>query len=125
MKALQLACLVLIVCLFAATPAGSTGYNLSVGGPILAWGVKGFTVSLIAPHALSARALVAAPEDPLAVTNDGFDPVDIVVDGMRTGELGAGKSSEIHFRPDVVGLAQLQGTSFYRRFREKLIQLTS
>jgi NAD+ kinase len=110
--------------LIAATPAGSTGYNLSVGGPILAWGVKAFTVSLIAPHALSARALVAAPEDVLVVTNDGQDPVDIIVDGMRTGELGAKKSAEIVFRPDVVGLAQLPGTTFYRRFREKLIQLT-
>jgi NAD+ kinase len=111
--------------LIAATPAGSTGYNLSVGGPILAWGVKGFTVSLIAPHALSARPLVAAPEDVLRVGNQGFDPVDIVVDGIRSGELDAGKSAEIRFRPEAVGLAQLPGTSFYRRFREKLIQLTS
>jgi NAD+ kinase len=110
--------------LIAATAAGSTGYNLSVGGPILAWGVKGFTVSLIAPHALSARALVAAPEDVLVVINDGHDPLDIVVDGMRTGELGAKKSAEILFRPDVVGLAQIPGTTFYRRFREKLLQLT-
>jgi NAD+ kinase len=111
--------------LIAATPAGSTGYNLSVGGPILAWGVKAFTVSLIAPHALSARALVAAPEDVLRVVNLGFDPVDIVVDGIRSGELGAGKSAEIRFQPEAVGLAQIPGTSFYRRFREKLIQLTS
>ena len=111
--------------LIAATPAGSTGYNLSVGGPILAWGVKGYTVSLIAPHALSARALVAAPQDVLRVVNDGRDPLDIVVDGMRTGELDGGKAVELTFRPDVVGLAQLPGSSFYRRFREKLIQLTS
>jgi NAD+ kinase len=111
--------------LIAATPAGSTGYNLSVGGPILAWGVKGYTVSLIAPHALSARALVAAPEDLLRVVNDGREPVDIVVDGMRTGELDIGREVELRFKPDVVGLAQLPGWSFYRRFREKLIQLTS
>jgi NAD+ kinase len=111
--------------LIAATPAGSTGYNLSVGGPILAWEIKGFTVSLIAPHALNARALVAAPDDVLRVVNRGFDPVDIVVDGIGSGELGAGDSAEIRFRPDAVGLAQLPGTSFYRRFREKLIQLTS
>jgi NAD+ kinase len=111
--------------LIAATPAGSTGYNLSVGGPILAWGVRAYTVSLIAPHALSARALVAAPEDVLRVVNEGGDPVDIVVDGMRTGELDAGKAVELTFKPDVVGLAQLPGSSFYRRYREKLIQLTS
>jgi NAD+ kinase len=111
--------------LIAATPAGSTGYNLSVGGPILAWGVKAYTVSLIAPHALSARALVAAPEDVLRVVNEGDDPVDIVVDGMRTGELDCGRTVELCFRPAVVGLAQLPGSSFYRRFREKLLQLTS
>jgi NAD+ kinase len=111
--------------LIAATPAGSTGYNLSVGGPILAWGVKGYTVSLIAPHALSARALVAPPEDVLHVVNEGYEPIDIVVDGMRTGELESGSAVELTFKPDVVGLAQLPGSSFYRRFREKLIQLTS
>jgi NAD+ kinase len=111
--------------LIAATPAGSTGYNLSVGGPILAWGVKAFTVSLIAPHALSARALVAAPGDDLRVTNVGLDPVDIVIDGMRMGELDVEASVEIRLRPEVAGLAQLPGSSFYRRFREKLLQLTS
>jgi NAD+ kinase len=111
--------------LIAATPAGSTGYNLSVGGPILAWGVKGYTVSLIAPHSLSARALVAAPDHVLRVVNEGDDPVDVVVDGVRTGELDCCKAVELCLRPEVVGLAQLPGSSFYRRFREKLLQLTS
>jgi NAD+ kinase len=111
--------------LIAATPAGSTAYSLSAGGPIVAWGVKGFVVNVIAPHALSARALVAAPQDVLRVVNDGDEPVDIVIDGMQAGELGGGEQSEITFEPDVVGLAQLPGSSFYRRFREKLLQLTS
>ena len=111
--------------LIAATPAGSTAYSLSVGGPIVAWGVKGFVVNLIAPHALSSRALVAAPQDVLRVVNDGDEPVDIVIDGITAGELPGGEESEITFEPDVAGLAQLPGSSFYRRFREKLLQLTS
>ena len=111
--------------LIAATPAGSTAYSLSVGGPIVAWGVQGFVVNLIAPHALVARPIVAAPEDVLRVANDGDEPIDIVIDGMRTGELAGGEQSEITFQPDVVGLAQLPGSSFYRRFREKLLQLSS
>src|SRR5262249_33242725 len=46
--------------LVVSTPAGSTGYNLANGGPVMAWGVEGFVVSFIAPHSLSARALVVA-----------------------------------------------------------------
>ncbi len=41
--------------LVVATPAGSTGYNLANGGPVMAWGVEGMVVSFIAPHSL-ARA---------------------------------------------------------------------
>ncbi len=48
--------------LVASTPAGSTGYNLANGGPLLAWGVEGFVISFIAPHSLTARPLVAAPD---------------------------------------------------------------
>jgi NAD+ kinase len=109
--------------LIAATPPGSTGYNLSVGGPILAWGVKAYAVSLIAPHALSIRGLVAAPSDVLEVVNDGPEPVDLVIDGIRLSEMGVGERSQVRFRPDAVGLAQLPGSSFYRRFREKLLGL--
>ena len=47
--------------LVVATPQGSTGYNLANGGPVLAWGVEGYVVSFIAPHSLTARALVVAP----------------------------------------------------------------
>src|SRR2546428_14053533 len=47
--------------LVAATPVGSTGYNLANGGPGLAWGVEGFVGSFIAPHTLTPRALVGGP----------------------------------------------------------------
>src|SRR5829696_2280441 len=53
--------------LVASTPVGSTGYNLANQGPILAWGVKGYVVSYISPHSLTARALVVAPGDVLHV----------------------------------------------------------
>ena len=110
--------------LIAATPVGSTAYNLSAGGPILAWDLRGFVVSMVAPHALSARAVVAAPEDVLRVTNQGSEPVEVVIDGMKAGALGPGEINDVTFRADVVGLAQLPGSTFYSRFREKLRLLT-
>jgi NAD+ kinase len=110
--------------LVAATPAGSTGYNLANSGPILAWGVKGFVVSFIAPHTLTARPLVVAPDDVLYVRNQaGREPVDVVVDGEHVGELESGAETEIRFRDDVGRLAQLEGANFYRRIRDKFGRL--
>lgn len=106
--------------LVAATPAGSTGYNLANGGPILAWGVEGYVVSYISPHSLTARALVVAPDDVLRVGNAaGREPVDVAVDGGHAGELGPGAALEVRFADGVGRLAQLPGTSFYHRIREK------
>ncbi len=106
--------------LVAATPAGSTGYNLANAGPVLAWGVEGYAVSFIAPHTLTARPLVVAPADVLKVRNAGRrDAVDIALDGQPAGELAPGQEVEIRFRAGVGCLAQLPGSSFYRRMREK------
>ena len=110
--------------LVAATPAGSTGYNLANGGPILAWGVEGFAVSFIAPHTLTARALVVAPGDVLEVTNVGQrDSVELAFDGRLERELGVGEEVGVRFRDGVARLAQLPGSNFYRRMREKFGQL--
>jgi NAD+ kinase len=110
--------------LVAATPAGSTGYNLANAGPILAWGVKGYVVSFIAPHTLAARALVVAPDDTLTVRNAaGREPVEISLDGEAAGELGAGAELEIRFEESVGSLAQLPGANFYHRIREKFGKL--
>ena len=110
--------------LVAATPVGSTGYNLANGGPILAWGVEGYVVSFIAPHTLTARALVVAPADVLRVVNVGErDPVDIATDGVPSGQLDPGASLEVGFRDGVGRLAQLEGETFYRRIREKFGRL--
>ena len=106
--------------LVAATPVGSTGYNLANQGPILAWGVKGYAVSYIAPHSLTARALVVAPNDTLHVGNAaGREPVEVAVDGEHLADLPAGAELEVRFRDSVGRLAQLPGTSFYGRISEK------
>jgi NAD+ kinase len=106
--------------LVAATPAGSTGYNLANQGPILAWGVEGYVVSYISPHSLTARALVVAPGDVLHVGNAaGREPVDIAVDGEQVCGLEPGAALEVRFVEKVGRLAQLPGTSFYQRIREK------
>jgi NAD+ kinase len=112
--------------LVVATPAGSTGYNLANGGPVLAWGVAGFVVSFIAPHSLTARALVVAPTDVLAVHNRSREePVDVTVDGRPTCVLEPGEQIRVRFVDRQGALAQLAGTTFYERLREKFGRLAT
>lgn len=111
--------------LVVATPAGSTGYNLANGGPVMAWGVEGFVVSFIAPHSLTARALVVAPGDRLTIHNRSLEALDIAVDGRPAGEISAGNSIDARFVNDIGTIAQLPGSSFYRRLREKFGRLAS
>ncbi|HEY2478928.1 MAG TPA: NAD(+)/NADH kinase [Solirubrobacterales bacterium] len=106
--------------LVAATPVGSTGYNLANQGPILAWGVKGYAVSYIAPHSLTARALVVAPADVLTVANaPDREAVEIALDGVEFGCLPCGEELQVSFVDSAGTLAQLPGTSFYGRIRDK------
>jgi NAD+ kinase len=112
--------------LVVATPAGSTGYNLANQGPILAWGVEGYVVSYISPHSLTARALVVAPGDVLSVGNAaGREPVDVAVDGVQLAVLAPGADLDVSFSDAMGRLAQLPGSSFYRRIREKFGHLAS
>ncbi len=111
----------LVVC----TAAGSTGYNLANGGPVMAWGVEGFGVSFIAPHSLTARALVVAPGDALSVSNRGREAVDVNVDGRPVCQVLPGDELVARYEPNAARLAQLPGWSFYRRLRTKFGRLSS
>jgi NAD+ kinase len=112
--------------LVVATPAGSTGYNLANGGPVLAWGVAGFVVSFIAPHSLTARALVVAPGDTMTIQNvSREEPVDVLVDGRPSCTLDAGSEIDVDFARSSAVLAQLPGATFYHRLRERFGRLAN
>ena len=111
--------------LVVATPAGSTGYNLANGGPVMAWGVEGFVVSFIAPHSLAARTLVVAPRDHLTIHNRSREPLDVAMDGRPACEIPAGEAIDARFVDAAGTIAQLPGSSFYRRLREKFGRLAS
>jgi NAD+ kinase len=107
-----------------STPAGSTGYNLANGGPVLAWGVEGYVVSFIAPHSFTARALVVAPGDILRINNASLqDGTEVHVDGRPTCQLPAGQDLTVQFGVRHALLAQLPGASFYHRLRERFGRL--
>jgi NAD+ kinase len=87
--------------------------------------VEGFGVSFIAPHSLTARALVVAPADTLTVSNCGREAIDVNVDGRPVCEIVPGEDIHAAFEPHAASLAQLPGSSFYKRLRAKFGRLAS
>lgn len=49
------------------TPTGSTGYNLSAGGPIAAPETKLMMITPICPHTFNQRSIILSPEDEIVV----------------------------------------------------------
>jgi NAD+ kinase len=102
-----------------ATPTGSTAYNLSAGGPVLAWGTNAFVLSFVSPHSLHARSMVLGHGNTIEVHNRSDDvPLQVVQDGHPMGEVLPAGRVTVSMGPHSARLARLSGTSFFGRYRE-------
>ncbi|MCW2956508.1 MAG: ATP-NAD/AcoX kinase [Thermoleophilia bacterium] len=110
-----------VVCdgMVLATPVGSTAYNLSNGGPVLAWGVEGTIVSFVAPHTLAARPLVVAPNDSVEVQHTGRGaPLKVFADGVQVGHLKPNEVLKVRRGGVRATLVFIDDVSFYARYRD-------
>jgi NAD+ kinase len=108
-----------------STATGSTGYAMSVGGPLVHPLVHGTVLAPIAPFRLSARPWVV-PSD--AVVELTLEPRDsaveekearVVVDGQHGFGVAAGAAVRIMPSPRKARFIRL-GSGFYERVRAKL-----
>lgn len=108
-----------------STPTGSTGYNLSAGGPILVPHLKAIIVTPVCPHSLNKRSLVVDTGDRITLevgqTKDtGKDFAVVAADGRNVGELSTGDRLVIEVPHAVTQIIKLSDIGFYERMREKL-----
>ena len=102
-----------------ASPTGSTAYNLSAGGPVLAWGTDGFVVTFVSPHSLHARSMVLGRSHLVQLRNRSPDvPVQVIVDGHTAGRIEPGGHLDVRQSDESATLARVRGTSFFRRYLE-------
>ena len=111
-----------IVC----TPTGSTGYNLSAGGPIINPTCKNFVITPICPHSLTARSIVLAKEDVVTVEIEQIrsnikEEAIISFDGREGLSLFPGDWVKIYKSQEVTPFIKATEVSFVRILKEKLL----
>lgn len=111
--------------LIVSTPTGSTGYNLSAGGPVMVPHTHAIVLTPICAHSLNKRSLVLSAEDQILLeigqTKEAQeDTVVLMVDGRNVGKLVTGDKLDICVSEEITQLIKLSDISFYKRMRDKL-----
>ena len=107
--------------LIVATPTGSTGYSLSVGGPILMPECSDFVIAPVAPHTLNVRPLVIPDSEVITLSVDSrTDNFLISLDG-RSLVLSSDKTITIRKAPFKTLVVKRNSHTFVTTLRNKLM----
>lgn len=108
-----------------STPTGSTGYNLSAGGPIVAPQASLMLLTAIAPHTLTTRPIVLP--DNVAITVEigashgtDVDGAEATFDGDTSVKLSSGDRITVTRSEKTAQLIKTKNTSFLEILREKM-----
>jgi NAD+ kinase len=105
--------------LLVATPTGSTAYNLSARGPIVAPELQALILTPVAPHQLFDRSLVLGPDDAVRLELLGWRPGRLQCDGVDAAVLAPGDAVVCRRGPWAVKVVSLGRRDFRRTLRSK------
>lgn len=112
--------------LVVSTPTGSTAYNVSAGGPIVAPGVDALTITPIAAHTLSFRPIVLPATSTIEIEtrrvneNHPVGGTTLVLDGQVQEPLTLGDRVRIRGAERRIHFVSNPDTSFWETVVEKL-----
>lgn len=111
--------------MIVTTPTGSTGYNLSAGGPLVEPKAKLIMLTPICPHALNQRSIILSPEDVIEIeipTGREEQPqtVEANFDGSHKVELVTGDKIRIVQSEKITEFIQLNQVSFLEMLHKKM-----
>ena len=107
--------------LIVATPTGSTGYSLSCGGPVITPNNNSFVLTPIAPHNLNARPLVIPDHTNIRLEVSGREDKHLISLDSRIATVNINSTITIKKAPFTVKLVELEGQSFLKTLRKKLL----
>lgn len=111
--------------IIVATPTGSTGYNMSAGGPIVEPCARLLLMTPICPHTLNTRSIILAPEDEIRIEipqgRDGkLQTVEANFDGSHKLILQTGDHIVIRKAAKTTGILKLNKESFLAVLHKKM-----
>ncbi|MHC4983257.1 MAG: NAD(+)/NADH kinase [Planctomycetota bacterium] len=107
--------------LLVSTPTGSTGYNMSAGGPIIEPTIDAVTITPIAPHTLSMRPIVVRSDLTIRITATRVNPGSaVIIDGQASGGLCHGDTVEVRRAEKPMRLIPHPGRGFFSTLSDKL-----
>lgn len=106
--------------LVISTPTGSTGYNLSGGGPIIFPMSSNIAITPIAPHNLNVRPIVISEDDVLSFKIDGRDRNYLITLDSRSEKVSADIELTIKKSDWYAHIVVLENMSFIKTIHSKL-----
>lgn len=108
-----------------STPTGSTGYNLSAGGPLVSPKTSLMIITPISPHSLTSKSIVLSSEDEIVIEvlkmrKAQKEEAIVNFDGQPGIQLSAGDRIVINKADTTTKMVKLFDVSFYEVLREKI-----
>ena len=107
----------LIVC----TPTGSTGYSLSVGGPIIVPRSGTLCIAAVAPHSLATRPVVMCDDVEINLRVRSRSGNFLLSADGHSRSLAEGCATSIKRAPHTVGVVKIKHQSYFETLREKMM----
>ncbi|MCR5102991.1 MAG: NAD(+)/NADH kinase [Eubacterium sp.] len=111
--------------ILVATPTGSTGYNLSAGGPIVKPDARLMVLTPISPFSLSRRSVIFGADDKITMEllekrQDAPNTAMVTSDGADNISMTVGDRVEIEVSDSKLSLIRLTHTGMFDNLRRKL-----
>ena len=107
--------------LIVNTPTGSTGYALSVGGPVMMPGSGILGLVPVAPHSLNVRPITIDDDMEITLSIESRSHNFLVAIDGRSEKCMEGTRITIRKAPHKVFIVKRQGSSFFHTLRSKLL----
>ena len=107
--------------LIIATPTGSTAYSLGCGGPILTPDANAFVLTPIASHTLTVRPIVLSGESRIRIEVESRSGSFVINADSNSYTVQQPTTLLVRKEQFTVPLLRLNGQSFYKTLRDKLM----